>query len=454
LQIGGVNMLKKRFHFLLIFFLTPFLFNCTKLKDLADPYVPISLDSFKSLDSLTDQVKALGYVPSYTSQGGEYGLLSGADLGFCVVMRTGSIKCWGFNDNGQLGNGDKLTQNTPVLASALGTVSIAGGTFEVAVSSGLGTSCAFLSTSSSSVDFKCWGGNGAAQFGTGSTTPAFSTTPVSATILNGKKIKQFTVGDDHACVLFADDSSALCWGKNDYGQLGDGTKTDSLTGVKPLSSVITEPIRSIAASDKMTCLVTFSNNGYCWGNEGSPTYKNFTLNKSPTQILSGAAYVSGGDGSHICFIMLDQTVQCIGNNDKGQLGNGQMISSEGTINPVVVSGLSGASMIVAGNAHTCAVSGNNKIVSCWGDNTKAQLGNGVFGINKESAIPLQVQGLPANAQIVDIAASDNVTCVLLSNDDVYCWGSNAAGGFPDPLGVAKTTAQSATAIKILNRADP
>lgn len=451
-------MLKTRFHFLLIFFLTPFLFNCTKLKDLADPYVPISLDSFKSLDSLTDQVKALGYVPSYTSQGGEYGLISGADLGFCVVMRTGSVKCWGFNDNGQLGNGNQISQNTPVPASALGIVSISGGAFEVAVSSGLGTSCAFLSTSSSGVDFKCWGGNGAAQFGTGSTTPAFSTTPVSATILNGKKIKQFTVGDDHACVLFADDSSALCWGKNDYGQLGDGTTTNSFTtGVKPTG--ITEAIRSIAASDKMTCVVTFSNKGYCWGNDGSSIYKNFTLNKSPTQILSSAAYVSGGDGSHICFIMLDQTVQCIGNNDKGQLGNGQLLTSAGTINPVVVSGLLGTSMIVAGNAHTCAVWGNNKIVSCWGDNALAQLGNGVSGTDKGSTIPVQVQGLPANAQIVDIAAADNVTCVLLSNDDVYCWGSNTTAGtppppYPDPLGVAKTTAQSATAIKVLNRADP
>lgn len=453
-------MLKTRFHFLLIFFLTPFLFNCTKLKDLADPYVPISLDSFKALDSLTDQVKALGYVPSYTSQGGEYGLLSGADLGFCVVMRTGNIKCWGHNDTGQLGTGDTTNQPTPVPATALGTVSISGGTFEVAVSSGLGTSCAFLSTSSSSIDFKCWGGNGSGQFGTGSTTPTSSTSPVSATVLNGKKIKQFTVGDDHACVLFADDSSALCWGKNDYGQLGDGTRTDSLTGVKPLTSVITEPIRSISASDKMTCLVTFSNNGYCWGNDnvGTP-YQNFTLSKSPQLIVSGASYVSGGDGSHICFIMLDQKVNCLGSNNKGQLGDGKVIAALGTITPRQVSNLSGVSMIVAGFQHTCAVSGNNKIVSCWGDNTKAQLGNGEFGAAKSSSIPVQVQGLPANAQIVDIAASDNVTCVLLSNDDVYCWGSNTTAGtppppYPDPLGVAKTTAQSETAIKILNRADP
>ncbi|WP_338634739.1 hypothetical protein [Spirobacillus cienkowskii] len=448
-------MLKKRFQFLLIFFLFPLFFNCNKLKDLTDPYVPISLDSFKSLDSLTDQVKALGYVPSYTSQGGEYGLISGADLGFCVVMRTGSVKCWGFNDNGQLGNGNQINQNTPVLASALGTVSISGGAFEVAVSSGLGTSCAFLSTSSSSVDFKCWGGNGAAQFGTGSTTPAFSTTPVSATILNGKKIKQFTVGDDHACVLFADDSSALCWGKNDYGQLGDGTTTNSFTtGVKPTG--ITEAIRSIAASDKMTCVVTFSNNGYCWGNNDvtDTAYQNFILNKNPSLIVSGAAYVSGGDGSHICFIMFDQKVQCLGSNNKGQLGNGKQSSTLGSITPVQVSNLSGVSMIVAGTLHTCAVSGNNKVVSCWGDNTKAQLGNGVSGTDNSFTIPVQVQGLPANAQIVDIAAADNVTCVLLSSDDVYCWGSNAGGSFPDPLGVAKTTTQSEVAIKILNRADP
>lgn len=427
-------MLKKRFQFLLIFFLFPLFFNCNKLKDLTDPYVPISLDSFKSLDSLTEQVKALGYVPSYTSQGGEYGLISGADRGMCVVMRNGSIKCWGNNGSGQLGNGNTTTpQLLPVLATALGTTSIAGGVFGVAVSSGLNSSCAFLNSG-----FNCWGNNGAGQLGLGSTSPATSTSPVLATILSGKTIKQFTVGDTHACVLFSSDSSAFCWGNNNYGQLGDGTLVNSFPGVKP---IITEPIRSIAASDFMTCIITFSNNGYCWGN--ATKNQNFQLGATPTLIISGAAYVSGGDASHVCFIMLDQTVQCVGNNDKGQLGNGQINPGDGTITPFRVPNLLGASMIVAGESHTCAVTKNNTLVSCWGDNSDGQLGNGVSGINKGSTIPLTVTGIPEGSKIVDIASADVGSCVLLSNDDVYCWGNTGSAT------LASTSAQ-----KILNRADP
>jgi alpha-tubulin suppressor-like RCC1 family protein len=344
---------------------------------------------------------------------------------------------------GQLGNGNQITpQTAPVLASALGVASISGGDFEVAVSSSLTNSCAFLNTASLGPGFKCWGGNDFAQLGTGSAIPVSSTVPVSATILNGKKIKQFTVGDFHACVLFADDSSALCWGKNDYGQLGDGTTTNRETGVSVNSTAINnEAIRSIAASDFMTCIITFSNNGYCWGN--ATKVQNFQLSANPTLIISGAAYVSGGDASHVCFIMLDQTVQCVGNNDKGQLGNGKMTSSVGAITPFQVLNLIGASMIVAGESHTCAVTNNNTVVSCWGDNSDGQLGNDDSGVDKAIALPLKVIGLPEGSKIVDIASADVGSCVLLSNDDVYCWGNT---------GSASLTSDKAQ--KILNRADP
>ncbi|APJ04402.1 RCC1 domain-containing protein [Silvanigrella aquatica] len=435
---------QKNFIFLGASLLLIGLSGCSQLYDLPDPTVPLDIASFNSLNDLVSYSKSLGYVPSYSTNGREYGLLSAADLGACVVMRSGNIKCWGYNSTGQLGNASATDSATPVLASVNGTASVSSGDFAVSVSAALGTTCGYFKSG-----FKCWGDNTQGQLGNGNTTS--SNNPVSVSNIGSKTLKSFAVGDQHSCALYTD-STESCWSSNAFGQVGDGTSgTSRLTGVTASLPTGDSVISYIAASDRMTCAVTTSSNGYCWGNTTS-TYLNLLFNPTPTFMGSNLTAVSSGDGSHMCFINKNQGLQCFGNNANGQLGNSSTVLSSTLVG---VNNLSGVEMVVTGDNHTCAVANDYKNVYCWGDNTFGQVGAG--SSQTQFTVPnigSPVQGFPANSKIVDIAASDKTNCVLLSTDDVYCWGANGGGLGNGYVGVALGTAKYSTAIKILNRADP
>lgn len=426
--------------FLFLSMIIVFIFSgCNQLYDLPDPVVPLSQDYINSLDDLVNFSTQLGYVPSYSANGEKTGLLSNSDLGACVVMRKGNVKCWGYNSTGQLGTNDTVNKVTPTTASALSISSIASGDFVVSISTALNHTCAYFKSG-----LKCWGdqNNGTLGNGVNSITP--SLTPVTVVNLSGRKVKKVATGDEHVCVLFSDDLSVRCWGLNTDGQLGDGTKTLNITGA---TTNIGEKVKTIACTDYASCAVTTSRNLKCWGNTSA--IRLFQMTSTPTKITSNVISVSSGEKDHFCAIMGDQTLQCFGNNANGQLGNGTTITSR---TPVAVLGLTGVSMVVAGDNHTCAVTNNNTSVYCWGDNSVGQLGKGT---TEDCTVPNQkVVGLPADQTIVDISASDKVNCVLLSNDDVYCWGDNNNTSFGGPLGIAKSTLFSSSAVKVLNRADP
>ena len=152
----------------------------------------------------------------------------------------------------------------------------------------------------------------------------------------------------------------------------------------------------------------------------------------------------------MCFINPNQSMSCYGSNGSGQLGNSSITNSTTLVG---VSNISGASMNVGGDSHTCAVTNDYSSVYCWGDNNYGQLGN-ASGLTQITAATTPVSGFPSGTKIVDISASDKNTCALLSNDDVYCWGSNqgSSGAY---LGVAAAQGTKFnTAVKVLNRADP
>lgn len=204
------------------------------------------------------------------------------------------------------------------------------------------------------------------QLGDGNTSP--SNTPVAVTGLTG--VTQIAVGGQFACALAS--GIVQCWGLNNAGQLGNNTQVNSdvpLT-IPGLSGVV--------------------------------------------------AITAAVNGSHACALLSSGTVECWGYNGSGQLGNGTLTSSG---YPVVVSGLTGVTQIVAEGATTCALL-STSYVDCWGDNTVGQDGQSNYGGYYATPVSVDVTSYVNKLNgVTQLTAGSGFACGLMSTGAVDCWGS-------------------------------
>ncbi len=199
-----------------------------------------------------------------------------------------------------------------------------------------------------------------------------------------------SMGSQFGCALLTD-HTVWCWGRNDESQLG-----------YPTVDLCNEDI-------------------------GGGQTRSIACHTFPSRVngLDHANWVSSG-GSFSCALLDDNTVKCWGANAVGQLGNGRMLPSE---TPVLVSGLSSVNVITTGARHACAIVGGG--VMCWGANDRGQLGATTTAMCGEgtSAVPCATTPVmvPGLLGVVNIAAGAMHTCARTGDGRVLCWGDNTEG---------------------------
>jgi hypothetical protein len=225
-------------------------------------------------------------------------------------------------------------------------------------------------------------------------------------------------GVSHACALTAA-GEALCWGANESGQIGDGSRTD-----RPDPVVVATSVRfdMLAAGVSHTCGLAAGGRALCWGKNINGQLGDGSREDHLTpQPVSGGrdfgALVAGWN--YTCGLSDRGDAYCWGLNDHGQLGDGTQLDR---LTPTRVPGT--FESLVAGNAHTCGIRRGE--VLCWGDNAFGQLGD---GSTRDHARPEPVKGLPRPA--TELAAGAVSTCALLSDGTAYCWGQNLHGELGD-----------------------
>jgi alpha-tubulin suppressor-like RCC1 family protein len=333
-------------------------------------------------------------------------------------MSNGTVRCWGYNAEGQLGNGTTTSSPTPVVVSGLGGVSALAGGYQ--------HTCALRTGGT----VRCWGRNFAGQLGDGTTTD--SSVPVAVAGLSG--VTAISVGFAHSCALLSD-STVRCWGANGSGQLGNGTTVDSPApvAVSGLSGVAT---LGQGSSSSHTCVVLGDGTGRCWGYNffGQLGIGSWGLPETTPMVvsgLSGAVDISTG-GGHTCAVLGDGTGRCwglnhdsLGVNSAGALGDGTTVDS---YVPVAVSGLASGVVLAAGSSHTCAALGDDS-AACWGNNDTGQVGDGT---TSDALVPVAVS---TSSDVVDISPGGAHTCAVRGDGTVWCWGWNGVAQLGDGTSV-------------------
>lgn len=234
----------------------------------------------------------------------------------CFRDNNSTVKCLGANNVGQLGNGTNASSATPLQVAVI--TGLTTGTRAVQVVSGANHSCALLAND----NVKCWGVNNFRQLGTPTNTVPAVNSPVDVPNL-ANNISELASLADHTCALRSTGSVA-CWGADSYGQLGDGT-------VAPFKGPVTVdglngPAREVSTGVGHSCALVRGGAVQCWGSNEFGQLGNGTkiTSAAPVSVIGlsrPATEISAG-GYHTCARLDNAQIFCWGRGSKGQLGDG------------------------------------------------------------------------------------------------------------------------------------
>ncbi len=329
-------------------------------------------------------------VPNLVPGGYTFTQISAGGYHTCAITATFAAYCWGYNGNGQLGNGTTGYGNVST------PVAVGGGNAYSSISAGSSHTCAVGKPAG---HVWCWGYGGEGQLGDNST--AQQTSPV-ATSATGLVFLTVSAGENHTCATSnATSNNAYCWGFNNVGQLGDSAvATDSnpalLKGNTTAGYTATaNAFATISAGQQSTCgvltVAVGAGNALCWGysNDGELGDGSTTQSDEPVFVTGGLTWIevnTNEAGSSACGIS-GATAYCWGSNTYGQLGNGDATGAQKT-SPVSLFNSPAFTSISDGGLHACGLIAGTGTVECWGYNQQGQLGIGKTSQDAITASPI------------------------------------------------------------------
>lgn len=375
----------------------------------------------------------------------------------CATMADSRVTCWGFNGYGQLGLGheDNVGDDETDFRRTDIYVNLGAGRTATQLSLGYWHTCALLDNST----VKCWGNNDWGQLGQGNFThlgddasevgdglPAVS-------LGTGRTAKAISVGADHSCAIL-DNDSLKCWGYNLDGQLGLGDTTfhgDNSNEMGDNLAVVNLGVgrtaKAVATGPLNTCAILDNNALKCWGDnsQGQLGQGNTTaVGTSAAGEIAALTAINLGTGRyavsvtvglyHACAILDNGALKCWGNGQQGQLGLGSTaVLGDGggemgdALTAVNLGTGRTAISVHAQNFSTCALL-DNGTVKCWGYNVYGNLGQGsvaYLGDNgSEMGDNLSPVSLGTSRTATSLTTGQHHACVLLDNFFVKCWGQN------------------------------
>lgn len=428
-------------------------------------YVMLILVATLSCEDKVENVTPAPYTVLAIATGGAKDALNKySESHTCALLSSGSVKCWGANSYGQLGQGDRDGRGDDVgdMGNNLGIVNLGSGRTATAIATGGLHSCAILDDSS----LKCWGYNFYGQLGIESTNDMgddpdeMGDSLTTVNLGTGRTAQAIALGRWHSCALL-DNNTVKCWGYNFGGELGQedislrGTFANSMgDNISPINLGTGRTATKIAAGDHVTCAILDDASMKCWGRNTSGQLgqeNTSTLGDAPGEMGDGLTAINLGTGrtaldvaiggedyyGQVCAILDDSTLKCWGYNLFGQLGyedvqsRGDGLGEMGNTLTAISLGTSLVpAQIAVGHNHTCVVF-TDATVKCWGLSTSGQLGleqtnsigdNGSEMGDNLSTVSLGTS-LSASTSAFAISASRH-TCVILNTGRLKCWGNN------------------------------
>jgi alpha-tubulin suppressor-like RCC1 family protein len=356
------------------------------------------------------------------------------------ALRGGRLYTWGQNTQGQLGQGDTTPRTTPVEVADLSRVA--------SISFNSNTSLAVREDGT----VWTWGANASGQLGLG--TPPVEGQPRTPDTQPRSRPTQVpgltdavsgALGFNHSLVLKAD-GTVVAFGRNNNGQLGDGTTTDRdyPVPVRGLTDVV-----KLAGGSQQSVALTRDGSVWVWGNNtfgnlGQGT-EDSVAHAEPARVpgLSGVVDIASGR-DHVLALHADGTVSAWGYNVSGQVGNGASGTGNEVHAPVKAVGLTDVVAVAANANFSLALKADGTLWG-FGQNFNGQLGNGQSG-SAHQAQPLADTPVVGLSELRDAAAGSTYGLGLRRDGQLFGWGWNSNGSlgndelqnnwsFPEPVKV-------------------